>query len=68
MNGPMTTAAHFGFHVMAKATGAIGKLDCACGFRQSKKSLYPVHSFRMSDAVLAWHETRVPPGPYFYPR
>ncbi len=41
-----------GFHLLAKPTGAACNLGCKYCFFLSKKNLYPLSSFRMSDELL----------------
>ena len=41
-----------GFHLLAKPTGAVCNLGCKYCFFLSKKNLYPLSSFRMSDELL----------------
>ena len=41
-----------GFHLLAKPTGAVCNLGCKYCFFLSKKNLYPLSSFKMSDELL----------------
>jgi uncharacterized protein len=43
----------YGFHVLAKPTGAVCNLDCKYCFFLSKELLYPGSRFRMADDLLA---------------
>src|SRR5258705_3836885 len=40
------------FHLLAKPTGAVWKLDCSYCFFLSKEMLYPGSRFRMADDLL----------------